>query len=267
VIAFLTSLRHPLNSADYGHVEALLEETLASVAAQTNRDFHVFVVGNREPSFDLGPQTSFVGVDFPPPVDRAGPQFELAPFVRDKGTKIGIALAAARALTPNHVMIFDADDYVHKGIAEFAATDPHANGWFVDEGYIYSRARQAYRVQKRFFGVCGTCHVVNFDAYEVPQGLSLSASQAEVEEAYGETLPALLGAHRNSRVWLSKRGRRLDPLPFRGAVYQVDTGENHSGKALAGFAHARSRKLERDFAVPALTSRAVAMARAWLPRG
>jgi hypothetical protein len=265
VIAFVTSLRHPHNSADYDRVEQLLSETLASVTAQTCDDYVVYVVGNREPAFPLPDRTTFVPVDFPPPVDVAGPQFELGPFVHDKGTKIGIGLAAARKHHPDHVMIFDADDYVHHDIAALSASDPGANGWLVEEGYIYSRSRQAYQVQKRFFGVCGTSHVVTWRAYEVPDSLSVTATQNEVVEAYGERLGALLGAHRNKRIWLSKRGHKLAPMPFRGAIYQVDTGENHSGKALRGLARPLGRELIETYGVPRLGSRAGALWSAWSP--
>ncbi|MDO7866979.1 glycosyltransferase family A protein [Nocardioides jiangxiensis] len=265
MLAFVTSLRHPHNSADYGRVEQLLQETLGSVTAQTSDDYVVYVVGNRAPAFTLPDRTFFVPVDFAPPVDVAGPQFELGPFVRDKGTKIGIGLAAAREHRPDHVMIFDADDYVHHDIAALSSSDPDANGWLVEEGYIYSRARQAYQVQKRFFGVCGTSHVVAWRAYDVPQDLPLTATQDEVAEAYGERLGALLGAHRNKRIWLSKHGNKLDPMPFRGAVYQVDTGENHSGKGLRGVARPLGRELTSTYGVPRLRSRVAAAGAAWAP--
>lgn len=107
VLAFITSLRHPRNSDDYGRVERLLEQTLTSVCNQTSPDFAVFVVGNREPSFRLPPRSTFVPVDFPPPVATQGPQFGREPFVWDKGTTIGVGFAAARAVHPDHVIILE----------------------------------------------------------------------------------------------------------------------------------------------------------------
>lgn len=266
MLAFVTSLRHPLNSTDYTRIESLLAESLASVCAQTSQDFAVFVVGNRRPTAALPPKVTFVEVDFPPPVPTAGPRFDLGPFVWDKGTKIGIGLAAARQVEPDHVMIFDADDFVHRDLAAFSADRVEANGWFVDEGYVYSRTRQSYLLERRFFGVCGTSHIVRWQAYDVPDGLTVEADQSEVSEAFGERLPAILGAHRNARTWLSKHGHKLAPLPFPGSVYQVDTGENHSGKQLRGAARPLDRTLMDQFGVPRLRPRAVAAWRAWEPR-
>ncbi len=250
MIVFVTSLRHPRNSDDYAHVETLLSETLASIAGQTCDDYAIIVVGNQVPAVPLPPRTTFVQVDFPPPVADAGPQFALGPFVRDKGTKIGVGLLAARELHPDHVMIVDADDYVHRDLARLSADHPDANGWLVQDGWILSRARGVYRPQPRFFGVCGTSHIVAWRAYEVPGDLEVTAAQEQVEEAFGERLGAIIGAHRNARIWLSKHGNRLEPLPFPAAVYQVDTGENHSGKTLRGVGRPIGRALLRDFGVP-----------------
>ena len=250
MLAFITSLRHPQNSADYARVELLLEETLRSVTQQTSEDFVVIVVGNREPAFALGDRVHFVPVDFPPPAPPDGPRTARAPFVRDKGTKIGVGLAAARRFDPDHVMIFDADDFVHRELAAFVAERPGRPGWVIDRGWMYSRARNAYRVQNGFNRTCGTCHILPFDAYGVPDDLAPTASQEEVVEAFGERLEAMLGAHREAVEWHAARGRRLERLPFRGAVYHVDTGENHSGKAMRGVARPLGRRLRRDFAIP-----------------
>jgi hypothetical protein len=254
MLAFVTSLRNPLNSADYGRVETLLAQTLASVTAQTSDDFHVFVVGNRRPPFGLGHKVTFVPVDFPPPVATSGPRTAREPFIWDKGTKIGIGLLAARAVSPDHVMIFDADDFVHRDLAAFVGERKDAPGWVIEQGYMFSRARQAYRDQAEFNRVCGTCHIVAWESYEVPADLDTTASQEQVAAGFGERLHEVLGAHLEARTWFARHGVVLEPLPFKGAVYHVDTGENHSGKALAGFARPLDATLTDAFAVPRLGS-------------
>lgn len=100
MLAFVTSLRHPHDSTDYLRVEQLLHQTLGPLAQQPSRDFHVFVVGNRAPASALPEQTTFVEVDFPPPVPTRGAQFGREPIVRDKGTKIGLASPRPGASRP-----------------------------------------------------------------------------------------------------------------------------------------------------------------------
>ncbi len=250
MIAFVTSLRNPLNSDSYERVELLLRDTLASVCGQTDRDFVVVVVGNRAPDFALPDKVHFVEVDFPPPTSTSGPRTALKPFVWDKGTKIGIGLAFARQFDPAYVMIFDADDFVSNQIAGFVNARRDRPGWYVRDGWMYSGSRKVFKKQPNFNKTCGTCFVLPFEAYAVPPDLSVGASQAEVAEAFGERLYRILGAHRDAFEWHADRGRHLEPLPFRGAVYHVDTGENHSGKTMDSFARPSTPALRREFNVP-----------------
>lgn len=133
-------------------------------------------------------------------------------------------------------------------------------------GYIYSRTRQCFRVIPQFSSRCGTCHVLHWALYNVPPDLAATATQAEVGEAFGIRLQALLGAHRGTRAWLRDRGVSLEPLPFRAAVYQVDTGENHSGTAFRGVARPLGPPLTTEFSVPRLKGRPSAFRTSFAPR-
>ena len=248
MLAFITTLRHPRNSADYSRVESLLADTLASVTRQTSDEYVVVIVGNRRPSFPLPKRTMFVEVDFGPPSDVQGPQTGRASVIWDKGTKTAIGLIAAREYQPDYVMPFDADDFVHKGIAEFTRTRSGEPGWVVTRGWVYSRARNAYALRRKFYRICGTSFIVPLDAYEVPLDLTVSATQRQIAVAFGERLEHLL-EHGYAFDWWREHGRRLEPLPFAGAVYHVDTGENHSGNMLVGPALPYTAHLHRDFGI------------------
>jgi len=235
VIAFLTTLRHPQNSADYDQVESLLEDTLASIARQTSDDFVVLVVGNRRPSFDLPRHTHFVEVDFAAPTEHAGAQTGMSAVIWDKGTKLGIGLVAARAFDPDYVMFVDADDFVHRDIAAYVHDHTGSPGWVIRRGYVYSRSRNAYALRRRLFRICGTSFILPFEAYGVPDDLLVTSSQDQVADALGDdALQHVIGEHRYALEWWREHGRELEPLPFPGAVYHVDTGENHSGSMLLG---------------------------------
>lgn len=264
MLTFVTSLRHPQNSADYAFVEHLLHDTLASVTAQAGAEFTVVVVGNQRPARSLGAHVEFVQVDFPAPAPASGPRTARAPFVWDKGTKIGAGLLAAARHDPTHVMIVDADDFVHRDLARFVGAHDAERGWFVDRGWMYSRARGVYVEQRAFHQACGTSLVVPFGAYAVPAGLAPIASQQEIADAFGERLGRVLGAHRDAVEWFTQHGVPMSPLPFEGAVYHVDTGENHSGKSLRGRAHAYDHRMAHDFTVPRTQSRPAAW---WWSRG
>ncbi|SDT33888.1 glycosyltransferase family 2 protein [Microterricola viridarii] len=250
MLAFVTTLRHPQNSVSYGRVEELLQNTLKSVAQQSSDDYVIVVVGNKRPAFELPPRTHFVEVDFPPPAPPTGAQTARAPFVWDKGTKLGIGLIAARQFAPTHVMSFDADDFVHRGLAATVRDQPDHTGWVVRDGWMYSRARNSYVPQSDFNRACGTSFIVPFEAFGVPDNLDTSASQEQVAAGFGERLSAIMGAHRDADAWYREHGRTLEAFPYPAAVYHVDTGENHSGKSLAaGIARPLDARIERDFGI------------------
>ena len=163
-------------------------------------------------------------------------------------------------------MIVDADDLVHRGLAGFVAQHPRAPGWVLTDGYIYSRSRQTFRRQRAFHHACGTSHVVRYDAYAVPHHLDVRASQSQVADAYGERMYRILGSHHDAASWLSANGWTLDQLPFRGAVYQVDTGENHSGHTLRGLSMPATRRFEETFGPPPRNEHAQAIWQALGPR-
>lgn len=248
MLAFVTSLRHPRNSKDYARVEQLLLETLHSVTNQTSDDFVVIVVGNRAPSFALPDRVHFVEVGFRAPAPKSV-RVSRSPFIRDKGTKIGIGLVAAREFSPDYVMIFDADDFVHRGLAEFVGQNPGRPGWVIDDGWMYSRARSALQPQPNFNRTCGTCFVIPYEAYGVPDELDVHSTRGEVREAYGERLSKIIGAHKHAVEWYAEHDRQLESLPFRGAVYHVDNGENHSSNVMTGRARPLNKKLRAEYGI------------------
>lgn len=251
MLAFITTLRHPDNAESYERVESLLEATLASITAQTVDNFIVIVVGHQPPGFLLPPNTVFVPVDFPAPVAENGPHAGREAFVWDKGTKIGVGLLAARSHNPDRVMIFDADDFVSRDLVEFSQGQPGEFGWMIRHGLMYSQSRNAYRHITGFNRTCGTCAIVPFSAYAVPAELGVDATQDQIGEAFGERLWRILGAHREADEWFAAHDVAMYDLPFPGAVYHVDTGENHSGKALAGLAHPLSARVCDQFGIRA----------------
>jgi hypothetical protein len=109
--------------------------------------------------------------------------------------------------------------------------------------------------------------VVPFEAYDVPAHLDEAATQEEVLAAYGERAEHILGAHRHALEWYAReQGRVLEPLPFRGAVYHVDTGENHSGKRLRGLARPLDAAFAARFGLPPVRRSTAALWSAVGPR-
>ncbi|MRX43687.1 glycosyltransferase family 2 protein [Agromyces kandeliae] len=264
MLAFITSLRHPRNSADYAGVEQLLMDSLRSVLRQEHDAFSVWVVGNRRPE-RLPDPVNWVGVDFPPPSDVRGPITGRDAVLLDKGTKLAVGLLAARATAPDHVMLFDADDMVSNRLASLSAADPGADGWRIVDGWRWSNERRAIRRQAEFHRHCGTAFIVRPELYSLPEGVGPDAGQDELRDAFGERLFRHIGSHRHLSQDLAAAGRPLEPIGFPAALYRVGTGENHSGVSLGGFGRPIGRGVAAEFGVPPTRLTPAGLARSVLP--
>ncbi len=130
---------------------------------------------------------------------------------RDKGAKLSAGFRRAVQHGATHVMPLDADDCVSNRLAAHVASHPSANGWFFAKGYFWREGLNEVHVERRrFHQWCGSSHIVKLSLLDLPEG-----------DAPGWHLP-----HKLVERELRRRGTRLAPLPFPGAVLLVSHGEN-----------------------------------------
>ena len=214
MLVFIVPLQSPRASSNWGLVSALCERTLRSLCGQTNGDFRVFLVCNEAPAINFThPALTIIEHDFPIP------ERNTAARMFDKHEKLKRGMIAARALAPCHVMFADADDCVHRGLAEWCKKNPTHPGWYVADGYIHTAgSRWLYR-RREFDLICGTAAIVHCAETDFPREMSYRKEDFVMIDC----------GHFEFRNPERTRGRKLDPLPFRGAVYMTATGENDSG--------------------------------------
>ena len=230
MLAFLISVKHPARARSYALVTDLLRSTLASIARQTVRSIGIYVVCNEVPSWaNEAREASFIEVDFPPAraPSHKGDVYEW--IYRDKGSKIAVALERARRDGATHAMVVDADDFVSRRLAEHVLAHPDIPGWYFPDGILYSRLFKIAAVQPEFWSRCGTSHIVRTDLLPETPYLGDRPKQEEVVACFDPwVLDHVLGDHVEWRRHFAERGHTLQPLPFAGAVWQTDTGDNSS---------------------------------------
>ena len=223
MLAFITSLRHPKTAKSWSHTLKLLERTLRSVCAQSDRNFQVLVVCNEKPDlcFDH-PNIEFLPVDLPPPVDSFDQLTRNMDAIRnDRGRKYLAALYHLREANPSHVMFFDADDCISSRLAETVLAGPASTSWYIGDGYMYSEDSSfIYRIEGGFSQTCGTCHIFSYRIFDLPE------DQTTISD---EWIRQTLGSHVYVKTFLQEKNVTLRKIPYYGAVYIVNTGENHSG--------------------------------------
>ena len=226
MLIFIVPLQSPEASKDWPLVSALARRSLQSMLNQDSPEFQVFLVCNTLP-LDC-PESSHLTVierDFPIPKGEAEAR------MADKWLKVRTGLVAVQPHAPCHTMVVDADDCVSYRLAGFVASHPDSSGWYFNRGYMHDEgSRLIYLRPHGFDGVCGTSNIVRVTAEDLP----------EVEVGGRDDNHILRGGHTKIRFEMESRGSPLAELPFAGAVYNLATGENHTGFSLAGW---RSRKV------------------------
>jgi hypothetical protein len=254
MIAFVGAVRHPLNCNSYDRVLVLLEATLLSICSQTNNEFKVIIACNEIIQFDsplIRQHVEFVVVNFPPPSHERSAKTGREAIRKDRSTKYVVGILAAQRFEPDYIMIFDTDDYVSPEIAEFANRhSDKSRGWYIEKGYVmdHQDERRLWMV-KDFHKICGTSLIIRNDLLVEPKGdeqVEITTETGSTEIIYpketilsGRITPTstqdeifaqldnvflhyILGAHRWTADYY-----KLMPLPFPGAIWNWNTGENH----------------------------------------
>jgi len=245
MFTFITAVRHPRTALSYANVEALLKRSLRSVCNQTDPEFTVIVVCNQMPVDRIVDERVryVVTPELPLETDNLLHRTRV-----DKGFKLALGLASARDVRPQHVMLFDADDFVHCRIVEHSHRHPDAPGWYIDHGFVYDEKTKLLSPLSGFHEVCGTSHIISYELVE-PIGIVPTSTRQHVLSTLGdEYVSLILGAHPFILEFFGTRGHALAPLPFYGAIYVRGTGENDRRWFTApGFPRPTSARVRSEF--------------------
>jgi hypothetical protein len=202
------------NARDWRVVERLLELTLASVAAQTDRDFRVLIAGHERPRLSADRRIRFERMAWPvqPP----------GPYNADSGRKKHWINDAVLAEGGGLLMLLDADDWVDRHTVEVARASLTGDavggvirtGWAVDyQGLIAAPLPNPRIFGGDFHRVCGSSTVAR-----LRPGLD--------DPVRRDPFSVLCSHHQWDEVAAEHDARLVDlPVP---AAYLVNTHENHS---------------------------------------
>ena len=99
----------------------------------------------------------------------------------------------------------------------------------MEKGLVYSNLTKLIEERDIFWSYCGTSHILRAGLFKVPNSLSSKSTQKELIDTFGiDYLTLILGDHNKYRTYSESEGATLEPLPFIGAIWRADTGENSS---------------------------------------
>jgi hypothetical protein len=216
-VIFGISLRGAAASRNWDDVQDKLRRTIRSLAAQTDRNFHVVVCGHDEPDLsEFGDIVSWLPVSWPVP---AGPK----EFSNDKMKKRRWILLNLRPLVTSGIYFFtlDADDLIVDNFVEYVRTDHNRAGYYIDKGYaldVETNSLAKLDAKTRaFHKTCGSCAAFWLTPIHMPRRMGDKDnffSHMIVHTDYPETCAAL--------------GRTIQPVPFYAALYLLNHGNNNT---------------------------------------
>ncbi|MEM6401941.1 MAG: glycosyltransferase family A protein [Cyanobacteria bacterium P01_D01_bin.116] len=200
MLVFVIALKSPKLSTSWKQVSQLFERTIKSICNQKCQDFQIVVACHEKPITEFHhPKIHYLEVDLPIPNN------DTASKEGDKARKLLKGLAYAEKFSPSHVMIVDADDCISKHIVEHVKQNPDSPGWFVKKGYVYREGEKlVYLRSKAFSSLCGSGIIIK----------------------YGLHYQLFKGDYYDHKVTQLKDNINLEPLPFSGAMYIAQHGEN-----------------------------------------
>ena len=268
MITFIICVKHYENCHSYESTWKLLENTLVSVCNQTDENFDVIVVSNKTlDDFSNNPKiknVKFIEVDWKPPAlsnqwqicTQIDTHTALAQIRLDRGTKYTLALSQVQKKdNQNHyVMFVDADDFIHKKLAEYV-NNSNKDFLKVSSGYMLA-SENSFKKLRPFDQNCGTCNItkvellkeeINFD------NIKINSAQCDVLQTTSDHyLKKIIGAHPFSFDFFTKKGFNGGVVPFFGAIYNCTHNEQHSGKGDLIFNKKCSDEMIKDFSIKTL---------------
>ncbi len=221
MFTFIIPLKSRSMSQSWDKVCLLLERTLRSIGNQTCDDYNVFVVCHDKPALGFqSPRVNYIEVDF----DFIAEDKEFLICDQDivikhvdKGRKLFRGIAEALTAGATHVMPFDADDLVSNRVVDFVRRHPDSYGWYMNKGYNYTEGSgHIYLKRRNFYMECGSTFIYRSDALDFPQ-------EPQYDRDYDYY--RFFINHQYIVEKMRKRGKPLQPFPFRGVMYTIN-GEN-----------------------------------------
>lgn len=224
MIHFVVPLRSPEVSSNWEQVSTLCNGTLRSLCNQTSDAFRIYLVCHTPPVRQVQhPNITTIQVNFDIPGTRE--EMLVDKYKKIKRGLVQIKASGSKSLPSGRypVMIVDADDRVHRDVADWVDSHPEGYGWYFPKGYIYPYGQPFLFTDtilgSQFHKTCGTSAIVYCEGDDLPDTMKDDRKK----------LIMLRCGHNIITDCMEERRTPLKPLPFPGACYVTDTGDNWSG--------------------------------------
>jgi hypothetical protein len=213
MLIFIVPLRSPETCLDWNTVSTLCNDTLDSLTKQNSEEYQILLVCNKPPLNLIDhDRITVVQASFPIPSSRSERFGDIYRKIK-RGMVEAKRLQLVKPDSSAFVMRVDADDLVSDRLASFVQGHPDRDGWYFPTGYIHEIGKDHLFLRPRFTTVCGTSHIFNCNYADFPDSMDTPSTE------WLETV----WQHLNVNKLLQPINRKLNPLPFPGAIYQINS--------------------------------------------
>ena len=225
-VYFCIPLKSKQTTNNWPLIESLFNRTLKSIYNQSVDDFRIIVACHEIPAIStpIDSRLEFLQADYKPPkmagditMDKSQEHIRLS----DKGAKKDMLANKLYEYGGGYVMFVDADDLISRRLVEYVLRDGHKYGYIIKKGYEYNYQSSMIKYEFWFHRICGSSLILNLSKEDLAthKGIKNSTSAYTKLMSRGHYY-----VNENSR----KLRRPLKTLPFFGAMYVINTGENES---------------------------------------
>jgi hypothetical protein len=204
---------------DWQKAVACLERTLGSILGNPERDLRAMVICQDRPPLKLNDERYFFLKTSQPKPDKRDAMAK----ERDKGVKIVEAFETAAELSPEYVMLVDADDLISNSLVSYVYQRPTFDAFCLKRGYRWREGSSRFTLLPRFNQVCESAFVWRFDKRLFPAYLGKTYTKRICDQEHNLVEAAMAAA-----------GLHVDKIYEPKAVY-VTGHVNHMYPALHEF--------------------------------
>ncbi|MCU7712484.1 hypothetical protein OK414_14790 [Priestia sp. JV24] len=237
MLFFAIPLRSEKTTNDWDKIQDLFNMTLKSIYAQVDQNFKVLVACHEKPRLDFktDDRLEFIPVDYEAPKN-------YDEQMADKFYKKRYLAKRIRELGAGHIMFVDADDIVSNKISQFVNNNKDKHGWVLTKGYEYNSYTGKVQLAPKFNRLCGTSAIMSFNKDDLPENATFIGFEHNKVFKYVFDYP-----HTQWESAYKKMKGTLEPLPFIGAIYVTNNGENVSSSQGIGKKRLLMKKLLPSF--------------------
>jgi hypothetical protein len=189
-------------------------------------DFRIIVACHEIPTLSTPTDSrlEFLQANYEPPnmvSDLAKDKTQEHIRLSDKGAKKDMLVTKLYEYGGGYVMFVDADDLVSRRLVEYVLSDGHQYGYVIKRGYEYNHQSSMVKYEFWFHRLCGSSLILNLSKEDL-------ATHQEIASKTSIYTRLMSRGHYYVNENSKKLRRPLKTLPFFGAMYVINTGENES---------------------------------------